>query len=240
MLRLLDLSFNDPALNLALDEALLDAVEAGRLAPTLRVWESPTPFVVIGTAQVLRNEVRVENCNRDGVPILRRCSAGGCVLQGHGSFNYTLALPYALDPDYASLPKSYAKILGRIAGVYASNDVPLEHRGVSDLALGEHKVSGNAQRRRRNAFLHHGTLLHRVDTGAMKRYLTEPTDRPDYRGDRPHDRFLTTIPRPRHTIRDYILRAFPAVPGDPPASLLDRVRALATTKYRDDAWTYRR
>ena len=91
-MRLIDLSFDDPAQNLALDEALLDAAEEGRSGDTLRFWESPSTFVVLGTAQVFAIEVHEAACRRDGVPVLRRCSAGGCVLQGPGSLNYSLVL----------------------------------------------------------------------------------------------------------------------------------------------------
>jgi lipoate-protein ligase A len=40
-----------PELNVALDDALLDAVVAGRRQPTLRLWEWPSSAVVIGRFQ---------------------------------------------------------------------------------------------------------------------------------------------------------------------------------------------
>ena len=38
-MRLLDLSFEEPARNLALDEVLLNEAEEGRSGETLRFWE---------------------------------------------------------------------------------------------------------------------------------------------------------------------------------------------------------
>ena len=46
-----------PAMHMALDEALAEAVGAGTRAPTLRIWEWGAPAVVIGSFQSLRNEV---------------------------------------------------------------------------------------------------------------------------------------------------------------------------------------
>ena len=51
---LLDLTLRTPEENLALDEALLAAAEASAGRETLRFWESPVPFVVLGVARYVR------------------------------------------------------------------------------------------------------------------------------------------------------------------------------------------
>ena len=47
-MRHLDLTLPSPAENLACDEALLDWCESGEGVETLRFWESPVPFIVVG------------------------------------------------------------------------------------------------------------------------------------------------------------------------------------------------
>ena len=86
-----DFTFDTPAENLACDEALLDLCERAGLE-TLRFWESRQPFVVVGYGNRVASEVNVEECSRRGVPILRRCSGGGTVVQGPGCLNYNLTL----------------------------------------------------------------------------------------------------------------------------------------------------
>jgi lipoate-protein ligase A len=86
-----DFTFATPAENLACDEALLDLCERDGLE-VLRFWESREPFVVVGYGNRVESEVNVEECKRRGVPILRRCSGGGTVVQGPGCLNYNLAL----------------------------------------------------------------------------------------------------------------------------------------------------
>src|SRR5262245_37948378 len=90
--RLLDCTLPSPAENLACDEALLDAAEAGDGPPVLRFWEATQPFVVLGFANKLEQEVDQAACRERQVPILRRCSGGGTVVQGPGCLNYTLIL----------------------------------------------------------------------------------------------------------------------------------------------------
>src|SRR5436189_5062888 len=80
------LDFTAPTLNenLALDEALLLAAEAGKRGEVLRFWEWPMPAVVLGAGGSLTIDVNEQACQVDGVPIHRRASGGGTVLLGRG------------------------------------------------------------------------------------------------------------------------------------------------------------
>jgi lipoate-protein ligase A len=241
-MRLLDLSLDTPEENLALDEAILDAVESGQSPATLRFWECPVRFVVIGSAQTLHKEVNEENCIADGVPVLRRCTAGGCVLQGPGSLNYALMLPYAEFPETRDLHDSYCFILHKMSGALAALGISAKHEGVCDLAVSGLKVSGNAQRRKKHAFLHHGTLLYRADYEGMARYLREPQDRPDYRGGRSHRDFVGELPPTPGALRAAVRGVFSVEDscGESTAEEVMVMRRLVAEKYSTAEWTHRR
>lgn len=240
-MRLIHYSSPDPATNLALEEVLLDEVEQGCQPDTLRFWESPIPFVVLGTAQTLDEEVDERHCLADGVPVMRRCTAGGCVLQGPGSLNYSLFMTYEAYPEVTSLQASYRFILGRICGALKTLGIDASHEGISDIAIGKRKVSGNAQRRRRRALLHHGTLLYRADAAAISRYIREPADRPDYRGGRTHGDFVTALPAEPDELRTAIATVFgPCTTVPPSPELLGRAGQLTAEKYCLDTWIRRR
>src|ERR1019366_8278201 len=96
-MRHLDLTLPSPAENLACDEALLDLCESGEGSECLRFWESQEPFGVVGYANKVAGEVNVAACEARKIPILRRCSGGGTVVQGSGCLNYTLVLPITRD-----------------------------------------------------------------------------------------------------------------------------------------------
>src|SRR4029077_14400618 len=93
----LDLTLPSTAENLAADEALLEWCEAGDGAEVLRFWEPHEYFVVVGYANKVATEVNVATCEAKGIPIFRRCSGGGTVVQGPGCLNYTLVLRIADD-----------------------------------------------------------------------------------------------------------------------------------------------
>lgn len=241
-MRLLNISYLEPEKNLALDEVILDSVEEGRTPETLRLWESPVAFVVIGSGQRYRQVVNHFNCLRDNIPIMRRCSAGGAVLQGPGCLNFALALRYDSHPEVTDLHGSYEYLLGRVVAALAKVGVFVQRAGISDLAIGDLKVSGNAQRRRRFACLHHGTLVYNLDRVAMSRYLLEPEDRPEYRGQRTHSEFVGVLPVDAAVLRPMLQDVF--APETKPTILTTdeekNLENLAQTKYRSKDWIFRR
>jgi len=244
-LRLLDLSLNAPAGNIALDEALLNFCHAeseqGAASGTLRFWESAAPFVVLGVSGKLREEVDLEACARGGVPIIRRASGGGTVVQGPGCLNFALILPLTDHPELRDLTRSYRAILERVA---AALEVPgLELQGTSDLALGGLKVSGNAQKRTRHAVLHHGTLLYAFDVGSVAAWIREPEKQPAYRQRRRHAEFVRNLDLSPAEIRRRIAAAWHAEAEELDASvksrLLEDVARLTEEKYSRVEWTER-
>jgi len=238
---LLRLSCDAPAENLALDEVLLESVCAGARGGILRLWESPVPFVVLGISQRIADETDEAACAADGVPVLRRCSAGGCVLQGPGSLNFTLALRLDEHPGAASLHASYRYILEPLCHALAARGAAAEIAGLSDLAIGGLKISGNAQRRKREAILHHGTLLYRTDYAGMARWLREPAERPDYRGARDHRAFVGALQLERGAIESAAMEAFGAARETCATDAeLTAMRVLAKDKYATEAWNRRR
>lgn len=76
---------------LAWDDAILQQVSEGG-PEVLWFWEASQPFVVIGRGQRVDLEVDRERCELDGVPVLRRTSGGGAVVQGPGCLCYGMAL----------------------------------------------------------------------------------------------------------------------------------------------------
>ncbi len=212
--RLLDLTLPFPAENLALDEVLLEELDERGGAPILRFWESKCPFVVLGRTSRVADDVDLVTCEKDGLPILRRASGGGTVLQGPGCLSYAFVLPLEWHPDLASIRTTNRFVLERIAVTLRQWEPTTSVRGISDLAIGDRKISGNAQRRTRNALLLHGTILYGMRADLVARYLKHPSRQPDYRSDRPHRTFLRMLNAPPQAIKQAIASAWNAEPTD--------------------------
>jgi lipoate-protein ligase A len=208
--------------NLALDEALLLAAESGEGGEALRLWEWPRPAVVLGAGGRIADDVDVEACDRDVVALARRSSGGGTVLLGPGCLLYTVILRYDRAIDLRDIRKSYQWILARITNALPGAAVA----GPSDLAIGDRKIGGSAQQRKREHLLHHGTLLYDFELASIGRYLKEPARQPDYRGRRSHDEFLTNVPITAAELRSRLVAAWEAttleraVPGTEIARLV--------------------
>jgi lipoate---protein ligase len=190
-----DLSFPDPQHNLDHDDELLRRADKEDGGEALRFWGSSSYFVVLGRTCDAAADVRLDACAGAGVPVLRRSSGGGTVLQGPGCLNFTLVLSREKRPELNSISRSYACILEKVIAALGDCGITAEFRPVCDLVLSadEKKFSGNAQRRGRTHILHHGTILHGFDIALVARYLKMPPRMPDYRRARAHQDFLANI-----------------------------------------------
>lgn len=230
----LDLTFPSPAANLACDEALLDACDDGAAGEVLRFWEPRDYFVVAGFSNVVAREVNLDACRQAGIGVFRRCSGGGTVLQGPGCLNYSLVLRIDAHPALGTIPAANRHIMERHRdALSALLGRPVQVRGITDLALGPLKFSGNAQRRKRRALLFHGAILLRFDLPLMERFLTMPSRQPDYRQGRPHGRFLTNLDVPPSAVRDALRACWRADASAPPPP---DCRRLVAEKYSRDEW----
>ena len=196
-MKYLDLTLPSPAENIACDEQLLDDAERGDGGEVLRVWESPQPFVVVGYGNQIETEVNVTACAARGIPILRRCSGGGTVVQGPGCLNYALILNIAANAELRNVTAANRFIMERnreaIESKVQSPKSKVEVQGHTDLTLDGLKFSGNAQRRQRQFILFHGTFLLAFDLALISELLPLPSRQPDYRASRAHETFLANL-----------------------------------------------
>jgi lipoate-protein ligase A len=205
-----DISFPTPQENIAFDEVLLRLAEKHEGGEYLRFWESPTVFIVMGLTGRAPIDVNSIHTQKDNIPVLRRSSGGGTVLQGPGCLNYALVLSKQKHPEINDLRKSYEWISAKVIGALRQEGVEAYFRPASDLATGpdEKKFSGNAQHRRKRYILHHGTILYKFDLSLISRYLNMPHDIPEYRKHRPHTDFVTNVPIDPCVFKDHLAQIF--------------------------------
>jgi lipoate-protein ligase A len=234
----LGLTLPTVAENLALDEALLLAAEEHG-GEVLRLWQWPSPAVVLGSGCKVADDVDMAACRADSVPVLRRSSGGGTVLLGSGCLLYSLVLDTEQAPQLADVRRSYQYILSRVLTALLPEAAGADVYGISDLAIGGRKFSGNAQQRKQRHILHHGTLLYAFDTGIVSRYLLPPPRQPEYRAGRPHAEFLVNFPLTARELTERLRREWGAgTTSDTwPA---DAVARLTREKYSQQEWVERR
>jgi len=238
-MKLLDLTLTSPAENLACDEALLDSSESGGDEEILRFWESPKTFVVVGYANKVASEVNVAACEARGIPILRRCSGGGTVVQGPGCLNYALIVRIVADGSTRDVGAANRFIMDRNRAAIQSTigNVPsaIRVQGHTDLAIGGLKFSGNSQRRRRKFLLFHGTFLLSFNLELVSELLQMPSKQPDYRQGRSHQNFVTNLKLTTKEVKAALRKAWDAS-GAFSGDLGDEVAKLVEQKYSKPEW----
>jgi lipoate-protein ligase A len=192
-MKFLEFTFAEPAANLACDEALLEMMEANSLCDDcLRIWQAKNYFVVLGHSDRVRSNVNVAACNDHSIPILRRISGGGTVVQGPGCLNYSLILKNAarlknIEDTFKYVLERHRSVVEQISGVTTRLE------GISDLTSDGLKFSGNAQYRKARSVLVHGTFLWNFDLSVIETLLPAPAKQPAYRRRRPHLEFITNL-----------------------------------------------
>ena len=241
-----------PAGQLAGDEALLDWCDSGQGEETLLFWEPREMFVVVGYANKVSAEVNVAACAANGVPVFRRCSGGGTVLQGPGCLNYSLVLRITADGPLRHITSANQFIMARnraaIETFFPKSAIGNRQSAISicghtDLALvtrhpspaTSRKFSGNAQRRKKNFLLFHGCFLLNCDLARVGELLRMPSLQPAYRAGRSHDDFLVNLNLPASKVKAALQKAWHATEELPDFPERE-TQALAAQKYSTDAW----
>jgi lipoate-protein ligase A len=248
-MQLIDLALPCPAEQLAADEALLDWCEGGHGGETLLFWEPRDIFVVVGYANKVATEVNVAACEQRGIPIFRRCSGGGTVVQMPGGLNYSLILRITENGPTRNISAANQFIMEQNrAAIQSAIGQPtgeVSVRGHTDLALAMpqapgtfRKFAGNSQRRRKHFLLFHGTLLLNCDLKLIGELLRMPSLQPDYRARRTHAEFVTNLNLPAAAVKAALARAWAAdakFDAPPPAE----IKKLAREKYLTPDWNYK-
>lgn len=198
------------ARNMAVDEAMLEAAEAGGAPPTLRLYRWQPPAVSLGYFQEWERAVNEAACREAGVDVVRRPTGGRAVFH-HDEVTYSVVLPPGHPMAGRTVMEGYRRIseallaglrrLGIEAELAQPPAVP-QGRGREALAGAcfdaasryelewrGRKIAGSAQvRRASGAVLQHGSIPLRFDADLTARLLA-----PGGRG----ERFLALMLRER-------------------------------------------
>jgi len=237
-----------PALHMALDDALLDEVSAGRRGPTLRIWEWASPAVVIGRFQSLRNEVDMEAARRHGIEVVRRISGGGAMfIEPGNTITWSVFAPIDMveglgfEQAYALMDEWVLQALGEL-GVQAW------YQPLNDIASPAGKIAGSAQKRLAGgAVLHHMTMAYDIDADKMLEVLRIGREKLSDKGTTSANKRVDPVRSQTGLPREQVIDAFVAhfrsryrtVDGALRPEELERAQQLVEEKFGNPEWTAR-
>lgn len=167
--RIIDLEVHDGFDNMAIDEAILNACIENEVPNTLRFYRWKPSTVSIGKNQSIKHEVDIEACKRLGIDVVRRISGGGAVFHDYnGEITYSIiakrsnSIPMNIDESFIKLCQGIIIALSKIGldAYHGKFHCP-------SIFVNNRKISGNAQTRRKDVILQHGTILLDYDPELM-------------------------------------------------------------------------
>ena len=255
----------DGALNMALDETLLEGRLAETAPPTLRffAWEPAT--ISLGYGQPLDHRIDVAAAAALGIGLVRRPTGGSAILHEGSDLELTYSVA-ARAGDFAGaddLLETYRWIGAALAAGLRRLAAPVEmvpvqpsdpaamptfcfaRTGSYELEVGGLKVVGSAQRRQGTGFLQHGSVMLGAAPDRLRRVFpgaSGPTGRDPLAGMTTLEAVLGRRPGFDETMTA-LAEGFRKVhglelsPGGLSAPEMERAEALVREKYGTERWT---
>ncbi len=174
-IRIITHEANDAFFNMAVDEAISEAVRQELSPPTLRLYRWSRPSLSIGHFQKI-SEVNIDYCNKMDYPVVRRLTGGRAILHDT-ELTYSFSARTGSPPFSSSLHENYSVISNAILlglkGCGINADISFERKRNSgqrnpacfkavsygEITINGKKVVGSAQKRYSNGFMQHGSIL---------------------------------------------------------------------------------
>ncbi|MFC1606631.1 biotin/lipoate A/B protein ligase family protein [Candidatus Latescibacterota bacterium] len=165
--------------NMSLDEALMNLVARGESPTTFRLYGWDRPSISIGYAQCAGKVLDLERCAADGIDVVRR-PTGGRAVYHDDELAYSIVSTID-DPLFGgTLMETYGKVSGIVSkallmlnadvdfskcrtgqdrDLFTSDSPCFVSSSRFELNYHGKKLVGSAQRRKKGAFLQHGSIL---------------------------------------------------------------------------------
>ncbi|HEY3296373.1 MAG TPA: hypothetical protein VGL38_13175 [bacterium] len=174
-----------------------DLPDAGLLYPSngdagrACVFVPERVLVVIGKGSDPELEVHADTVLRDEVPVLRRGTGGCAVVLAPTMLVVAFALYETEQGKSSDYFRAFNDMIIRSLEELGISDIV--QAGISDIARHGRKIAGSALYRNKTTIFYHAVINLSSGTSLMERYLKHPPRTPDYRENRSHEDFVTSL-----------------------------------------------
>lgn len=236
---------------LAADEVLAQRVGADESIPTLRLYTYKSHCALVGRFQNVENEVRLQFCRANEIPINRRPTGGGAIIMGEDQLGVALTIPGSGKDSYSHARELMGTFseglvcglnqLGVQASFHRKNDIEVD--GKKLVGLGVYRAPSGG-------LLFHASLLVDLDIALMLSVLNTPFEKLSDKGIATVAGRITTVRRETNSqieledVRTEIAHGFSASLGvelEQAQFTFDEVQAISvleTEKYLTEKWVY--
>jgi len=245
---------------LAADEALAQRIGLGESVPTLRLYTYKSHCALVGRFQNVENEVRVQYCKANNIPINRRPTGGGAIIMGADQLGVALTIPARGEDSLRLIAQGDAYSHAReLMGMFSEGlvrglnqlGVEASFRRKNDIEVNGKKLVGlGIYRAPSGGLLFHASLLVDLDIALMLNVLNTPFEKLSDKEIETVAGRITTVRRETNsqidlnTVRAEIARGFSSsldvelVPSQFTLDELEAISVLEKDKYQLDDWVY--
>lgn len=134
-------------------------------------WRT-NPTVMIGRYQNTYCEINEKYVKENNINVIRRNSGGGTIYTDMGAWQFTF-----IEKNHKENGISFEKFTEPIINTLRKENIDANFNSRNDLLIGKRKFSGNAQYRKDNSILHHGSILFNTDIKAMVESINVAEDK---------------------------------------------------------------
>jgi lipoate-protein ligase A len=163
--RVVDAGLRDGRYNIALDQAMIELHQAGRIPDSIRFIHFP-PTALVGRHQVLSRELDLAYCARQGIRVGRRITGGGAIYMDEGQLGWALVL-HRRTLGLAALGDVARAICEAVALGLSRFGVDARYRPRNDIEVDGRKISGTGGFFDGDTLIYQGTVLVKADGARM-------------------------------------------------------------------------
>jgi len=245
--------------NMALDEAIAESVREKLSPPTLRFYQWERPSISIGYFQKA-SDVNLDYCGKKGFPLVRRLTGGRAILHDEeltyslSSYTGSTLFKDCLIETYTVISNALLRGL-QLNGIHArisfrkkrsehhNNPSCFTSMSFGEITANKKKIIGSAQKRYKNGFLQHGSLLLGFNADELRHALTEigPDDLSRIGSIREWSSGIT-VDQLRRSLKEAFEKELNVklVSDVPSTAELKAADKLVKTKYSTDEWNFMR
>jgi lipoate-protein ligase A len=166
---------------------------------SVKVWIPEEICIVLGRSNNPPDALFIEDIIRDEIPVYKRPSGGETVILTPN----TLIISIAIKQLSFKGGKTYFRVINNaIIEILQNHGINnLQFKGISDIAIDNIKILGSALYQNKDLVFYHAVLNIAESSDLMEKYLKHPTREPDYRNNRNHIEFVTSLKDENYDIK---------------------------------------
>jgi lipoate-protein ligase A len=244
-MRLISQGAEHAYVNMALDEAISEAVRQKLSPPTLRLYCWDRPSLSLGCFQKIA-DIDMAYCDKKGYPVVRRQTGGRAILHD-AELTYSISASSDSPLFGGSLRENYSlkaeSSKSRERNINHKNPACFRAVSFGEITMEGKKVIGSAQKRYKDGFLQQGSILLSVDAPELS-YVLRLNDEETLQdigalSDHVPDISFSDL---RRTLKEAFEKTFNVklITDGPTACERNRAKELSRNKYSTPEWNFSR